>query len=90
MQTSIEGRTAEVGGHPSVNAAGDERTVNNTMRHQYRVLTDEEKSAMQAVKDAGLAMLQTLERCCKPSRETSLARTKVEEAVMWAVKGITG
>jgi hypothetical protein len=26
---------------------------------------------------------------CQPGRELSLAKTRVEEAVMWAVKGIT-
>ena len=26
---------------------------------------------------------------CKPSRETSLALTKLEEAQFWAIKGIT-
>jgi len=30
----------------TVNSASDERTVNNVMRHAYRVLTDEEKTAM--------------------------------------------
>ena len=72
-----------------VNSESDERTKNNAVRHQYRVLTDEEKKAMVAVKDAGLLLLQTLDRYCHPGRELSLAKTKAEEAVMWAVKGIT-
>lgn len=44
-----------------VESTSDERTVNNTMRHQYRTLSEAEK-----------------------------AKTKIEEAVMWAVKHITG
>lgn len=72
-----------------VASTSDERTVNNAMRHQYRVLTEPEKLAVQAVKDAGQAFLEALERYCHQGRETSLARTKAEEAVMWAVKGIT-
>lgn len=72
-----------------VASTSDSRTVNNTVRHQYRVLSDPEKKAMSEVKDAGEAFLATLEKFCHPGRETSLARTKVEEAVMWAVKGIT-
>ena len=71
-----------------VPSTSDERIVNNSMRHQYRVLTDAEKEAMQAIKDKGLefhAMLLTL----TPSREVSIAKTKIEEAVMWAVKSIT-
>jgi len=73
----------------TVNSASDARTANNTVRHQYRVLSDPEKLAMVAVKDAGEAFLATLDKFCQPGRETSLARTKAEEAVMWAVKGIT-
>jgi hypothetical protein len=84
----------DIGGDPRapemVDSASDKRTANNTMRHQYRVLTDEEKTAMLIVKDTGANFLLILDRYCKASRETSLARTKMEEAVMWAVKGITG
>jgi hypothetical protein len=67
----------------------DERAVNNAMRHKYRVLTDEEKNAMVAIKDAGLALIDAVERYCPPGREVSLAKTKIEEAVMWAIKGLT-
>lgn len=37
-----------------VPSTSDERVVNNTMRHQYRVLTDSEKGQMQQIKDMGL------------------------------------
>lgn len=80
-----------------VDADSDARTVNNTMRHQYRVLSDAEKAQMTRLKDLGLAFLQELhaiggtdplgERFS--SRELALAGTKAEEAVMWAVKHIT-
>lgn len=71
-----------------VKSTSDERTVNNTMRHQYRVLTDEEKAAMQKIKDMGLDFHTYIESLGK-SRELSLAMTKIEEAVMWAVKHLT-
>lgn len=71
-----------------VNSTSDERTVNNTMRHTYRVLTDAEKANMQKIKDMGLEFIQFLDMFPN-SRELSLARTKIEEAVMWAVKDIT-
>jgi hypothetical protein len=74
----------------TVESSSDARTVNNTMRHQYRILTDDEKAAMMAFKDLGLHFLTALDKQGKPGRETALARTKIEEAVMWAVKGITG
>lgn len=72
----------------TVDSASDQRTVNNTMRHAYRVLNDAEKVQMQAIKDKGLEM-HTLLESIGNSREMSLAKTKVEEAVMWAVKHIT-
>lgn len=71
-----------------VDSTSDERTVNNVMRHAYRVLSDEEKAAMQAIKDEGLKLHDLIEGIGN-SRELSLAKTKIEEAVMWAVKHIT-
>ncbi len=39
-----------------VDSTSDERTVNNVMRHAYRVLSDEEKVVMQKIKDDSLAL----------------------------------
>lgn len=72
----------------SVDSTSDQRTVNNTMRHQYRVLGEAEKANMAAIKDAGLQFHALVEGLGN-SREISLAKTKIEEAVMWAVKHIT-
>ena len=72
----------------TVQSASDQRTVNNTMRHQYRVLTDAEKANVQAIKDEGMRFHELVSGLGN-SREVSLAKTKIEEAVMWAVKGIT-
>lgn len=71
-----------------VNSTSDERTVNNVMRHAYRVLSDEEKAQMQLIKDTGLMFHDLLTKVGQ-SRELSLAKTKVEEGVMWAVKHVT-
>ncbi len=60
----------------------------NTMRQQYKVLNDSEKANMQAIKDQGQAMHDFIASLGN-SREISLAKTKIEEAVMWAVKHIT-
>jgi len=73
----------------SVDSTSDERTINNVMRHGYRVLDDEEKANMQKVKDMGLEVWEFIDTL-GASRELSLAKTKIEEAVMWAVKDITG
>lgn len=72
----------------SVTSTSDDRTVNNVMRHAYRVLSDDEKALMQKIKDDGLALHEFLDGIGQ-SRELSLAKTKVEEAVMWAVKHVT-
>jgi hypothetical protein len=72
-----------------VASESDERTVNNTMRHQYRVLSDTEKAMMIRVKDWGANGLNVVQDCVPAGRERSLAITKIEEAVMWAVKGLT-
>lgn len=73
-----------------VSSAGDDRTANNTtaMRHNYRVLNDAEKAAMVAIKDKGQELLDLIS-AQGGGRELSIAKTKTEEAVMWAVKAIT-
>jgi hypothetical protein len=71
-----------------VDSTSNERTVNNVVRHEYRVLTDTEKSEMKAVKDQGLELIDLL-NAIGNCRELSIAKTKIEEAVMWAVKAIT-
>lgn len=72
----------------SISAISDARTVNNVMRHEYRVLSDEEKLAMKTIKDMGLAFHEYLKEL-GTSRELSLAATKLEEAVMWSIKHLT-
>ena len=69
-------------------STSDERTVNNTMRHAYRVLIDAEKANMQSIKDEGLRFHELVSGLGN-SRELSIAKTKIEEAVMWAVKHVT-
>jgi len=71
-----------------VHSVSDARTTNNVMRHEYRVLTDAEKAAMQKIKDDGLALFTYIESLGL-SRELSVAKTKIEEAVMWSVKHLT-
>lgn len=71
-----------------VSSSSDERTVNNTFRSKYRVLNDEEKALMDEVKDAATVLESFIEKI-GPMRETSIAKTKLEEAIMWAIKGLT-
>ena len=69
-------------------STSDQRTVNNTMRHRYRVLSESEKANMQKIKDMGLNFHDFISGVGN-SREMSVAKMKIEEAVMWAVKHIT-
>lgn len=71
-----------------VPSESDARTVNNTVRHNYRVLTEAEKARMVEIKDLAAAFLALIDDT-GTGREYSLAKTKVEEACMWAVKALT-
>ena len=84
----------EISMSEAVDSTSDDRTVNNSdddnrMRHNYRVLSEGEKLDMIEIKNQGLKFLQTCDQI-GTSRELSLAKTKMEEAVMWSVKHITG
>ncbi len=72
----------------TVDSASNDRIANNAVRHQYRVLTDREKQLMVEIKDLGAALLTKIAEV-GATRETAIARTKTEEAVMWAVKSLT-
>jgi len=72
----------------NVNSESDNRIVNNVVRHQYRVLSEGEKAQMLRVKDQGAELLSLIQSLGN-SRELDVAKVRVEEAVMWAVKHIT-
>ncbi len=57
-------------------------------RKNTRTLTLDEKEYIEIVKDLA-EELWTLFDEQTPSREISLAKTKLEEAVMWYVKAVT-
>ena len=69
-------------------STSDDRTANNAVRHQYRELSEQEKVQVEQVKDIGAEMISLIETLGN-GRSASIAVTKVEEAVMWAVKHIT-
>jgi hypothetical protein len=81
----------------TVESTSDVRTVNNAVRHQYRVLSDAEKAQMQAIKDMGAAFIAKLHEIGETdpngermgSRDLALALTHTEDAVMRAVRHIT-
>lgn len=61
----------------------------DTFRKEYRPLTSQEKAQMDEVKNRAEGLLELLSSI-NGGREIALAKTKLEEAVMWAVKSITG
>lgn len=88
----------------TVDSASNAQTINNAVRHQYRIPSDDEKTAMVAIKDKGQELinlidaLNTSEELPRDdgalvslaiNREALIAIERVEEAVMWAVKCIT-
>lgn len=66
--------------------------MSSLFRSKYRELTTQEKAVREGVIrsaeeiDAALATLESREN---GAREIAIARTKLEEAVMWASKGIS-
>ena len=66
----------------------DKRTANNALRHQYRELSDTEKLIIDRMKTLGGEFVDLCDGTGS-SRELSIAKTKIEEAVMWAVKHVT-
>lgn len=71
-----------------IDSNSDDRTANNAVRHQYRVLSEAEKAQMVELKDLGAAFIAKCDEIGH-SRELALAKTNAEQAVMWAVKHVT-
>jgi len=68
----------------------------NVFRKAYRPLSDSEKATLDLLKDQAQALHDTIS--AQPvemgpsdkARCLSLAKTKLEESVMWAVKAVSG
>jgi hypothetical protein len=64
--------------------------MSDETRKVYRELTDAEKAAVRAIKEAGDSLIAAINEGCGDGRMAALGRTNAEQAVMWAVKGATG
>lgn len=73
---------------PLSRALSHEEEAELAIRPVYKDLNDNQKAKVAQVKEKGVELYALL-GSCPASRESSLAKTKLEEAVMWAVKGIT-
>lgn len=78
--------------------SADTAMPTSRFRPQYRALSDAEKQLHDEIKERAVALealfnqvvasRHNAQREPKP-REAALAMTKLEEAVMWAIKGLT-
>lgn len=62
-------------------------------RKTYRALTEDEKTRIERIKDAAAEINTELEIAAQNGadpRYIALARTNLEQSVMWATKAITG
>lgn len=62
--------------------------MGDVMRKESVELTDEQTEQIRGIKDFGEDLWKFLDGIGE-SRELSLAKTRVEEAVMWATKFVT-
>jgi hypothetical protein len=60
----------------------------NVFRNEYRPLTEQEKAHIAAIKTTAEILYSSLHS--GEARHMALAKTKLEECVMWATKAITG
>ena len=58
-------------------------------RAKYLAVDEEKNNRIQHVRECFSNIYDEIGLKCKPSRETSLALTKLEEAQFWAIKEIT-
>lgn len=68
--------------------------MTDRFRSKYRELTDAERISIEEIKTTAEKLEQAIERARQldraGGRELALATTKLEESVMWAIKGVTG
>lgn len=58
-------------------------------RAKFLEVGKEKEERIQYIRKIFSNLYDEVEKNCKPSRETSLVLTKLEEAQFWAIKGIT-
>lgn len=70
----------------------EDKIMEDVFRKVYTPITDEQKDQVQKIKETAEKLLATFpvsDDRSEKSRCAALAKTKLEEAVMWAVKGAT-
>ena len=65
-------------------------TVNDIFRKDYKSISDDQKNLILEIKTRAEDLYRQYEKDVSFSpREMALAKTKLEESVMWAVKSLT-
>lgn len=69
----------------------DTEEKKDVFRQEYKPLTDEQIGQMNAIKVRAQELLELIiaDTNDKNGREMAVAKTQLETAIMWAVKGIT-
>ena len=62
---------------------------NLNLKARYLEVDNDKQNRINDVKLIFSNIYDFIETTCKPSRETSLVMTKLEEAQFWAIKGIS-
>ncbi|MEO1151390.1 MAG: hypothetical protein AAFW83_10435 [Pseudomonadota bacterium] len=62
--------------------------MSDPLRKEHRELTEKEKNDISFIKQLAEDLLNAIEETGS-GREQSIAKTNIEQAVMWAVKGAT-
>ena len=68
-----------------------EETKQDTFRKEYKPMSPELQALLTTVKEAAEVLEKYFNDTTTPNngREMALAKTKLEESIMWAVKGLT-
>lgn len=61
----------------------------DVFRKEYKALTELQKASMAEVKDQAQILWDLFDSCPGDPRMKAVAKTNLEQAVMWIVKGIT-
>lgn len=64
--------------------------MSDVMRQEYRSLSPDEKVHLEQFKAKAVELYKYVDVLGGDQRAYALARTKIEEAVMWGTKAITG
>lgn len=72
----------------------EEEKMTDTFRKEYRPLSEQQKELIELIKDRAESLLSAFNEYVNfeiavDARQMALAKTNLEQAIMWAVKAIT-